>query len=530
MKKINLIIVLLITSLSVFAQKDVVLFTLNETPVKVSEFKRVYEKNLDLIDEESKDIDKNLELFINYKLKVKQAYDLKLDTVKSYKQELKKYKEQLIAPYLQDKEFQKNQIKEAYNRTKEEVRASHILILFPKKGQKRDTVAMIAKLEEVRKRAANGEDFGKLAKEISQDPSAKTNGGDLGFFSAFKMVYPFEKAAYSTELGEVSKPFKTRFGYHILKLTDKRTSKGEFEVAHILAKDRSIVGKVQIDSAYQKLQEGVSFSAVAKKYSDDKGTSTKGGKLPKFGTGAMVESFEREVLALEKEESYSKPFKTKYGWHIVKLIKNHPIASFEKMEKGLEKKIKRSNRANLSRKVVIDRLKKEYNLTINKDVLNAFYDNKEPSMESTLFTIKNKEYSLKDYVTYTSIRKRTAKEKVFQDFTEQKLINYFKEDLAKNDTDFKYTYNEYKDGLLLFELMQNKIWTKSTNDAEGLEKYFEENKEKYGAAALKDTKGKVINDYQQYLEENWVNELRENNIVKIKKKALKKFKKNYKKA
>ena len=308
------------------------------------------------------------------------------------------------------------------------------------------------------------------------------------------------------------------------------SSKGEFEVAHILAKDRSIVGKVQIDSAYQKLQEGVSFGAVAKKYSDDKGTSTKGGKLPKFGTGAMVESFEREVLALEKEESYSKPFKTKYGWHIVKLIKNHPIASFEKMEKGLEKKIKRSNRANLSRKVVIDRLKKEYNLTINKDVLNAFYDNKEPSMESTLFTIKNKEYSLKDYVTYTSIRKRTAKEKVFQDFTEQKLINYFKEDLAKNDTDFKYTYNEYKDGLLLFELMQNKIWTKSTNDAEGLEKYFEENKEKYGAAALKDTKGKVINDYQQYLEENWVNELRENNIVKIKKKALKKFKKNYKKA
>lgn len=529
MKKINLAIVLLLTNLSVFSQKDNVLFTINKKPVMVSEFKRVYEKNLDLIDEASKDIDKNLDLFINYKLKVQQAYDLKLDTVKSYRQELKKYKEQLIAPYLQDKEFQKKQITAAYNRTKEEVRASHLLILFPKKGEKLDTLSMLTKIEAARTRIIQGEDFAKVAREVSEDPSAKINGGDLGFFSAFKMVYAFEEAAYNIKLGEVSKPFKTRFGYHILKVTDKRISKGEFEVAHILAKDRSIVGKVQIDSAYQKLNTGTSFEAAVKLYSDDKGTASKGGKLPKFGTGAMVADFENQVLKLEKEGAYSKPFKTKYGWHIVKLLKQYPIASYEKMEKELEKKIKRSNRGNLSRKVVVDRLKNEYNLVVNKKAVDAFYEGKETTTNEVLFTINKKEFTVNEFTAYASLRKRTAKKIAFKNFTEQKLINHFKEDLEKNDVDFKYTFYEYKDGLLLFELMQAKIWNKSTEDVEGLEKYFKENQKKYGAAVLKDIKGKVINDYQQFLEETWVKELRTNNSIAIKKKALKKIKRTYNK-
>ncbi len=527
MKNLKLTIFLLVLSLSVFAQKDPILFTVNEEPVKVSEFKRVYEKNLDLVNEEAKDIDKNLDLYINYKLKVKEAYDLKLDTSKTYKRELRKYKQQLIEPYLQDEEFKKKQVRDAYDRTKEEVRASHILVLFPKK-QKVDTIAMIAKLEDIRNRSLKGESFEKLAKEFSEDPSAKQNGGDLGYFSAFRMVFPFEETAYTTAVGDISKPFKTRFGYHILKVTDKRLSKGEFEAAHILIKGTTDVSKAKIDEAYAKIKGGTSFEDIAKKVSEDKGSATVGGKLRRFGSGTMVVPFENALLSLKNEGDYSKPFKTKFGWHIVKLLKRYPIGSFEDMKAGLTKKIMTGKRGGLSKKAVIDRLKNDYNIQTNQDILNTILETKKvQDYSEELVSINEKKIAVEEFQKYMKQRRIKISRETYNQFLNTEVLNYFKKDLETNNTDLRNTLSEYKDGLLLFDLMQEKIWKKSSKDSLGLQAFFKSNKDSYKETSLEKIKGKVTNDYQKHLEESWIQELRSKNIVAIRKKVLKKFKKSY---
>ncbi|MFY7669852.1 peptidylprolyl isomerase [Tenacibaculum sp. MEBiC06402] len=532
MKKIIIAFVLLFFGFQSFAQKDKVLLTINDNPVYVSEFKRVYEKNLDQISESEKDIDKNLELFVNYKLKLQEAYNLKLDTSRTYKSEFKSYKNQLMTPYLQDEDFKKTLVKEAYERTIEEVRASHILISYSKKSAKRDSTEIIKVLDSIKLRIKNGEDFGKLAREYSDDPSAKMNGGDLGYFNAFRMVYPFEKAAYETAVDNVSEPFKTRFGYHILKVTDKRMSKGAFEVAHILARDNSIVGKVKIDSVYQKLQNGASFEELAKKYSEDKGSAVNGGMLPKFSSGRMVPAFENEVFNLKEEGTYSKPFKTRYGWHIVKLIKNYPVKSFEQLKPELEARIRTSNRGKLSLQKLISDLKKKYKVVTNTNLLDKVVKDRntefsEDKEKEGVLTIEKKEIALKEFLDFIKNKRYLTVENLWKKFEDQEVLNYYKEDLVNIFPEYKNTLQEYKDGLLLFDLMKTKIWDASQKDDEGLTIYFKENSKKYKSQDLSKIKGEVINDYQKYLEEKWLSSLRKENKVKINNKVLKKLKKQY---
>ena len=514
-----------------FSQKDRELFRINNSPVMVSEFKQVYEKNLGLIlDEESKSVDNYLELFINYKLKVKEAYGLKLDTLKNYKRELEGYKNQLIAPYLQDKEFLNKLVKEAYNRKKEEVKASHILIKTPKKSIEVDTLSLYKKINDIRNRILEGESFEKVAKEVSEDPSAVVNGGNLGYFSAFTMVYPFEDAAYNTNLNEVSKPFKTRFGYHILKVTGKRESKGEFEVAHILIKN-SIKSKSKIDSLYRIIQVGTSFEEVAKNNSEDIGTAFLGGKLPKFGTGKMVEIFENNVRGLNRVGDYSKPFKTKYGWHIVKLLKKYPLGSFDEIKNELIQKLKKTNRAGLSKQAILNRLMANYKIKESKKALSVFLRHevnqlKDKKLNEVLLSINNKKILQKSFYNYIEYNHSLPIKKLYQNFKNNQIITYFKNDLVNTKPEYKNTLLEYKEGLLLFELMQKKIWNKASKDTLGLKKFYALNKLKYNKE-LNKVRGQVINDYQKKIEENWIKELREKNKIKIKERELKRFKKIY---
>ena len=514
-----------------FAQKDKELFRINNEPVMVSEFKQVYEKNLAVLeDDASKDIDNYLELYINYKLKVKEAYKLKLDTLKTYKRELEGYKNQLIAPYLQDNDYLKKLIKEAYNRTKNEVRASHILIKYPKKMEEKDSLVLYKKISDIRDRILSGESFEKVAKEVSEDPSAKINGGDLGYFKAFTMVYPFEEAAYKTKVGEISKPFKTRFGYHILKTTGKRESKGEFEVAHILIK-ASEEDKEKINSIYKKLKSGASFEKLAQEYSEDKGTATLGGKLPKFGTGKMVESFEEAVRKLNEEGSYSKPFKTRYGWHIVKLLKKYPVGSFEEIKSELTRKMKKSNRAGLSKQAVLNKLKREYKIKENKNALKVFVNTNTHVLETqdlkeVLFTInKDKKILQKDFMNFIGHRHSHNVNDLYEKFKEAEIITYFKDDLVHREPKYRSVLLEYKEGLLLFDLMQKKIWNRASKDTSELKKMYELNKTKYKNKKFEEVRGHIMNDYQKKLEKEWVKNLRENNKIKVKERELKKLKK-----
>lgn len=535
MKKRVLFIVSMALMLSAHAQKDSkTIATINDKKITVGEFKKVYEKNLNAIDnEEGKDVAKNLELYINYKLKVDEAYKSNLDTLRSYKREIQTYKNQLTAPYLQDQDFFDNLVKEAYYRTKNEIRASHILIRLPKNHRPEDTLKAYNAIIDARNRVLQGEAFEKVAREVSQDPSAKVNGGDLGYFSAFRMIYDFEETAYKTKQGLVSEPFRTSFGYHVLKTTGSRLSRGERAVAHILIADTTATGKSRADEVYAKLQKGGDFGQLVKEYSNDTGSKARGGKLNKFGSGRMVKPFEDAAFSLEKEDDYSKPFKTRFGWHIVRLIKKFPVRSFEDMKDELTQRVKRSGRGKLSDQVVITRLRNEYNIVEvesaksilkRKDIRTIPKD----SLQATILKINEKEIKQADFVAYTINRRHLTMNALFGSFVDQQVLTYFKDNLKNTNPEFAATLKEYEDGLLLFELMQQKIWNKS-NDSTALKNYFDQNVGKYNGKELSKIKGKVMNDYQNFLEEEWIKALREKNAVKINKGILKKLVKYYRK-
>lgn len=267
-------------SVFVTAQNSVkeVLFSINDQPYYTDEFVRVYNKNLDLVkDESQKDLKQYLELFVGYKLKVNKANKLGLQNGKQYQAELNNYRAQLAKNYLTDSKVTDALIQEGYDRMTKEINASHILIMVDENATPADTLVAYKKITELRTRILNGEEFGKVAQEASQDPSAKDNQGNLGYFTSFRMVYAFESAAYKTPLNQVSLPVRTRFGYHLIKVNDVRDNRGEIFVAHIMllnpkegeSKSAEEVQKT-MQEIYQKLQQGEKFEELAKQFSDRK--------------------------------------------------------------------------------------------------------------------------------------------------------------------------------------------------------------------------------------------------------------------
>lgn len=530
MKKI-IFLLLTVHTLNIFSQKNTdILVTIDDEKVSVEDFKRIYERNLDAIDnEESKDVNKNLNLFINFKLKVKQAYELKLDTLTSYTNEINTYRKQLIAPYIQDENQLKSLVKEAYDRTRTEISASHILVMLPRNYKPKDTLLPFSKITEARNRVIAGESFKKVAVELSEDPSAKKNGGNLGYFSAFNMLYDFEDVAYKTSLGDVSQIFKTRFGYHILQKTGSRTSKGERQVAHILISDTTSNGKKLIDEVHVKLKNGAIFKELALKYSNDSGSKRKGGVLPKFGYNRMVKPFESAAYSLDSIDQISMPFKTKYGWHIIKLIKKYPILPFEELKKEISQKVKNTGRVKLSSSSILKRLKNEYLINITQSVKESLQNNNfEDSLESIFLTINKKKITKGDFVAYRSKRSQTPLSTLLKNFINEEILAYYKENLVHTNKEFSSTLAEYQDGLLLFELMQQKIWNISS-DSIALNTYFIAHKNSYETNDLESIKGKVMNDFQTTLDREWIQELRSKSIIKINKKVLKKVINYYRK-
>ena len=541
MKNNILSICTLLVALNVFSQNEKTLVTINKEKTTIADFKRIYEKNLDAIDsEEAKDVTNNLTLYINYKLKVEEAYLLRFDTLTSYKKEIASYKDQLAAPYLQDTTFIAELVKEMYFRTKNEVKAKHILIRTLKDATPQDTLISFNKITTIRNRIINGEDFEKVAVETSEDISAQGNAkkgvegnkGNLGYFSAFNMVAPFEDAAYKTKVGEVSMPFRSKFGYHILKVDNFRAAKGEIEAAHILISNSTKSSKAKINEVYKRLQNKETFAKLANAYSDDSGSKAKGGKLNKFGTGRMVKPFEIAAFSLENEGDFSKPFKTRFGWHIVKLLKKHPIRSFLEMKQELTAKIKRSSRMQMSETAVINKLKKQYSIVENeesKDILNRkdIRTISKDSLQNNIISINDSNIKQETFVEYLKNRRNKPTYVLFEMFKNQEILAYYKKNLVNTEPEYANVLKEYEDGLLLFELMQQKIWNKSSKDTLGLKTYFSNNKEKYGTKELKNIKGEVMNDYQNFLEKDWIADLRKKSSIKVSKRQLKKLIKFY---
>ncbi|MDC0177155.1 peptidylprolyl isomerase [Polaribacter sp.] len=536
MRKIVLILVFVVST-SVFSQKRAkTIVTIDGEKITVAEFRKMYEKNLGVIDDDddAKSISNNLNLYIDYKLKVKEAYRIQLDTMPSYRREIALYKDQLTAPYLQDTTFINTLVEDAYFRTKNEVKAKHILILLSKEATPKDTLIAYNKILKLRERILKGENFEVIAAKFSEDKSAqnnpktgrKGNGGNLGYFSAFRMVYPFEVAAYATKIGEISMPFKTKFGYHIMQVDDIKESKGAIEAAHILIKGTSASSEDRIKDIYTKLKNNENFEALAKKFSEDTGSKNKGGKLGKFEAGRMVKPFSDAAFSLAHVNDFSTPFKTRFGWHIVKLIKKHPIRSFDEMKKELTDKVKKSSRMQLSKKAIVTKLEKKYTIIEfeeAKKILNRKDIRTLPkdSLQQTILRINDKEIGQEVFVEYIKNRSNSPVFELFKTFRDTQIMNYYKENLIYTEPEYAHILKEYEDGLLLFELMQEKIWQAATKDSLALKKYFKTNVANYKTDELKTIKGQVINDYQNFLEKKWIATLRQQSEITVNKRQLK---------
>ena len=527
----------LFISIQSFSQeKNKVLFTIDNEPYYSQEFIKVYNKNKTLLTaEKTQSAENYLKLFVDYKLKVKQAKDLKLDTAQSFKKELKAYKNKLVLPYLKDESVTNKLVSEAYERLKTEVSVSHILIFLEPNAPPKDTLEAYNKLLEAKQLLEKGAKFEEVAKKYSQDPSVQSNGGMIGYFTALQMVYPFETAAYNTPVDSVSKPFRTKYGYHILKVHGRRPSKGEIEVAHIMLRGDSLKVKKKMDSLYQLLvDKKFDFGHLAAKVSEDRASAVNGGKLGRFGVGRMIESFYDAAFSLNEEGEISKPVKTKYGWHIIKLIKKYPLKSFSEERNRLTKKIEKDPRSNLIGASVINKLLRQYNIVENKSALeqlkNVNWNTNPSEFKQVILTIENKKIPQSKFLTYSRRVRNKDIETAFKDFKMKELLVYYKEHIENSNADFAATYNEFKDGLLLFDLLEKKVWNKS-KDSAGLAAYFNKNKQKkYKHKKLEEIKGLVISDYQDYLEKEWIAQLHAMYEVKFnkreKKKVIRQLKRN----
>lgn len=569
----------LVLSGSVVAQSggtDPVLMTVDGRPVTRGEFEAIYKKNNKDAQVDRKALDEYMELFVNYKLKVREAEIQGMDTVSKFRTELDGYRKQLARPYLIDRELNDQLMREAHERMQQEVRASHILVQVAPDASPEDTLAAYKRLVALRDRVVKGEDFASVASGPggSEDPSASKNGGDLGYFSALQMVYPFESAAYATAVGQVSQPVRTRFGYHIIKVADKRPARGQVKVAHIMLrssdKDTPEIQaerEQRIREIHAMLMAGtLTFNDAALRYSEDESSNTKGGELQMFGTGKMIEEFEDAAFSLPSDEAISEPVRTRYGWHIIKRLEYQAPPTFDAAKAELKTRISRDSRAEITRLTFINKLRKEYNVqefpqnfkpvialldtnifkkgtsvndtlvrknftegpftkgkvhyqrelvgmikdgklvaaksrqyeemtqTINdtvvvRNVMTGWsYDRKKAAkLTKPVLIIRDSVYTqrhLLDYLEGKQRRDRVVplKEHVdarFMEFSEEKLLAYEDARLEEKYIDFRMLMKEYRDGILLFELTDQKVWGKAVRDTLGLDGYFTANRDRF---------------------------------------------------
>ncbi|MGB0849862.1 MAG: peptidylprolyl isomerase [Bacteroidia bacterium] len=479
------------------------IFSFGDKQVLSDEFVRVFNKNKrDEVAPTKDEIEEYLDLYVKFKLKVEEAYARKMDTIPSFITELAGYRSQLAKPYLTDKTVTERLIKEAYDRSQLEVNASHLLINCPLDAKAKDSLAAYQKIMGLRARVTKGEDFGDLARKFSEDPSAKTNNGDLGYFTAFQMIYPFENAAFTQEVGQVSMPIRTQFGYHLVFVADRRKSLGDIQVSHIMMKyynDGQIDSvKEKIDAVHAKLESGADWNTTVGEFSDDFNTNSKGGKLSWFNrtTANIPNEFKDVAYGLKNDGDYSRPIKTKFGWHIIRRESMKKSPSYEDSKEVIRRKVERDSRSELNKEVVVARVKKENNYQevegvsavqghFMDDLLQGKYTKKEGN-KLVLFTIDNKAYTddmFYDFVARNQSKSNKSLESAvsgyYNSFVDESNMEYEESILESKYDDFRYIMQEYKDGILLFELTDQEVWSKAVNDSAGLEKYYQNHSDQY---------------------------------------------------
>lgn len=525
------LLLLFLLGTSILSSQNEVLFTVDNEEVKSADFIRVYKKNLDLVkDDAQKDVDTYLNLFVNYKLKVKEAKALGFDKKQQYVSELGLYRKQLSKNYLTDAKASEELIKEAYDRIQYEINATHILIRVNQNAKPEDTLAVYNRLKKLRKRLKKN-DFEALRKELHDGEQIFVE--DLGYFSTFDMVYPFETAAYETNVGEVSMPVRTQFGFHILMVHDKRKSEGERTVAHIMvtgnkANTKTFNAEERIKDVYNKHLQGEAFDALAKRFSDDKGTSNRGGMLERLKRGKLSsKEFENIAFSLQNKNDVSEPFKTNFGWHIVKLLDIHPIGSFDEMQFALKDRVLKDSRSKIIGDSFYDDIKKRYDFKINEgatdyfaSILNNDYFSRKWSLptnsnlDKDLMVIGDKKFKYQEFGDYLVKRQEKGSPPIpfkklvdltLEEFARAELYRYHDNHLEEEFDEFRVIMQEYREGILLFNLMESQIWNKSKENEKSLQAFYESNKENYMWA--KRIKGSIISSSDKKAANDVINAL-----------------------
>ena len=493
----NLLLLLLLTlNLNSFSQE--VLLNIEDEKITLDEFSHIFNKNNDNEKIDKEYLDEYIELFINFKLKVKEAKNLGFDTVSTFINELNGYRKQLAKPYLRDDNFNDDLFDEALDRIQYDINASHILININEENNDE----ALNKINDIRRDIINGNiSFEESAIKYSDDKSAVENKGNLGYFTAFMMVYDFETAAYTTDINDISKPVKTKYGYHIIKVNDKRKAVGERKVAHIMFKtgknakpDKILDAQNKINKTYELLKNGDRFAEVAERFSEDRSTAVKGGVLPPFGVGKMVSEFETQSFKLNSPGDFSEPFKTDFGWHIVMLLEDYPIVLNDDLYLKVKTGIERDSRSKLSSEYMAKKLKDQYKVNVYKenfnslrraavkDVKNTSWDGKNAlDLDKPLFKIESMIFYQNDFTDYIlkNQKNNNSFDDLYLDFLDKSLFVYEESQLENKYPEFKILLNEYREGILLFDLTNKNVWKKAVEDSLGLIKYFSDNSEKY---------------------------------------------------
>jgi peptidyl-prolyl cis-trans isomerase SurA len=490
------------------------IFSYGNNNVTEAEFLKVYKKNnvAQKVDYSEKALREYVDLYSLFKMKVAEANKQQLDTTASVAGEIDNYRKQLAKSYLTDEEMVGRLVQEAYDRSKQEVRVAHILLLT-KTGV--DTVALRNKIDSIYNLATKGKaDFSVLAKEFSDDNGSKNNGGDIGYFSALQTVYAFENAAYNTPVGKISTPFRTNFGYHIVKVIDKRATRGQVRVAQILVSTPKSGGdvainnaKLKLDTVQKELKGGAKFEDLVAKYSDDKFSKDSKGELPVFGVGRMVPAFDEAAFGLKNVGDVSKPVQTEYGFHIIKLLEKIGTKPFDSVRKEFKSKVDNDARAQQARDMYFEKVKISNGFKENPKVwttllpqINSIKDTgKEAGLftpdnfakggSETMFSLAGKNYTQDDFISFAGtltrgrIMAQGSKEAVFRElygmFQNNVVTDFQEHKLIEDNPEFKSLMQEYKDGIMLFELMDRNVWGKASKDSIGLKAFYNTQKDKY---------------------------------------------------
>lgn len=364
-----------------FGQKDdPVLFSVNDNPVHVSEFNYIYQKNNgDQADFSQESLEEYLDLYIKFKLKVEKARQLKLDTIKALQKELAGYRQQLANAYLVDKDVTRTLVDEAYERKLEDIQVRHLLVSVPEKTSLQRDAEAQDRIYLIKEKIDNGADFGLISKSLSDDKRSAANEGELGWLTAVfpNGFYDFENAIYNLEIGDLSQPIRTKIGYHLIEVMDRRPARGEIDVSHILIRKtkngRPVTGaRDRADSLYLTLKSGANFEQLAKDFSEDKSTANEGGNLGYFGIGMYDINFENAAFALTEDGQITPPIESKLGWHIIRRDAKRDYSNEKKMKSALRKAISNNDRFEMARSAKIIDIQEEAEFKDHPDVLSKF--------------------------------------------------------------------------------------------------------------------------------------------------------------